>query len=607
MAAASAALQLLAALLALRLWLVTKRHASWLLIAAGFALLSVRHGLPFPWLVIRDARWPLDPVGESIALLASALLLGGVALIVPLLGNLNRALTEKAQSQRQLQAFLDHSATGIYAKDLEGRYILVNNKTSYVFGRPPAEVLGKKDEALLAKEVAAAVRVNDEQIAKTRHHMVFDETVPHHDGTLHQYISVKFPLIDDAGTLFAIAGISTDITDRLRVEAERHLFESRLQQAQKLESLGVLAGGVAHDFNNLLVGMLGSADLALTRPGIAPDVREHLTDIRSAAESAAGLCRELLAYSGRSATKKTAVDTTKLVQSLTRLLEVSISKKVSLRCELDESLPLVEADATQLQQVVMNLLTNASEAMGDRRGTISIATRRLTVGPEGLADQQVGERLAPGDYVCIEVRDTGLGMDDETRNRLFEPFFSTKATGRGLGLAAVAGIVRTHHGGICVKSSPGRGATFRVLLPVPAHTLAPARAQTPRVAPSAPQSATILVVDDEPLVRKVAERMLTRSGFAVIGTDSGRHAAEILSHERGHISLVLLDMHMPDLDGEQTLRILRRLDPAVKVLLSSGYDMSLASRPPYPEAVSGFVQKPYTTAELDRAVRSALA
>jgi signal transduction histidine kinase/CheY-like chemotaxis protein len=449
------------------------------------------------------------------------------------------------------------------------------------------------------------VRLNDAKVVAERRPLEFDEQVSHSDGTVRHYLSLKFPLLDAQGQVYAVGGISTDITDRLRADEERQVLALRLQHAQKLESLGILAGGIAHDFNNLLAVILAGADLARSHPTLPTDARQDLENVVSASEAAAALCKQLLAYSGRGQLQVTSVNLSELVSQMTRLLEVSLSKKARLECRLDSALPLIAADAAQLQQVVMNLITNASEALGEETGTISVSTSLAEIGRAGLPNQRAGEPLGPGNYVCLEVTDTGCGMSEESRSRLLEPFYTTKVAGRGLGLAAVAGIVRGHHAGLDLTSSPGKGSTFRVFFPIPERPL-PALAAGPASVQDVGHSGKVLVVDDEPLVREVAKRALERAGFEVVLAENGRQAVETYSQQGARIALVLLDLSMPEMDGEQTLVELRRIDPRVQVLLSSGYDQASTTRPPLGGRVASFIQKPYTARALVEAVRKAI-
>ncbi len=389
-----------------------------------------------------------------------------------------------------------------------------------------------------------------------------------------------------------------DITD------QRNL-EQQMLHSQKLESLGVLAGGIAHDFNNLLTGILGNADLAKTEMSPLAPSRASLEGIEVAARRAADLCRQLLAYSGRGRFIIQPLSLQELVEEMGHLLSVSISKKVVLKYHFSKGVPAVEADATQLRQVIMNLIVNASEAIGERSGVISITVGLAHCDTQYLAGCVGADNLQAGDFVYLEVADTGHGMEKATLDRIFDPFFSTKFTGRGLGLAAVLGIIRGHHGAIRVYSEPGRGTTFKLLLPASdsaAHRL-DNRAQV-----SMPYhgSGKILLADDEETIRNLGRRMLQRAGFDVVVAADGREAIEKFTAEKDHISLVILDLTMPHFDGEACYRELRQIKPGVKVILSSGYnEQDIVSRFAG-KGLAGFVQKPYTTEELLQKIREAL-
>jgi len=601
----STGLQFVAALLALRLVRVSRHRAAWILLAGALLLMAVRRSITL--LGIARGNWTASPdlSTESVAFVISALMVASVSRIAPMLRELRHSADEAAKNQRQLQAILDHTPSAVYVKSTAGQFLLGNEYVARAFGESPATLPGKSDLDVLPRERADAVRLNDARVVAERRPLEFDEQVPHQDGTLHHYLSVKFPLLDAEGQVYAVCGISTDITDRVRAEEERQVLASRLQHAQKLESLGVLAGGIAHDFNNLLAVILASADLARSHPALPSDARQDLDNVVSASEAAAALCKQLLAYSGRGQMQVASVDLSELVSQMTRLLEVSLSKKARLECHLDSSLPLIAADAAQLQQVVMNFITNASDALGDEPGTIGVSTRLEVIGASGLPNQRAGEPLGPGNYVCLEVRDTGCGMNEESRSRLLEPFYTTKAVGRGLGLAAIAGIVRGHHAGLDLTSSPGKGSTFRVFFPIPERPL-PLPGGRPASTQGVGRSAKVLVVDDEPLVREVAKRTLERAGFEVVLAENGRQAVELFSQPGARIALVLLDLSMPEMDGEQTLVELRRIEPGVQVLLSSGYDQSSTTRAPLGGRVASFIQKPYTARSLVEVVRRAI-
>lgn len=396
-----------------------------------------------------------------------------------------------------------------------------------------------------------------------------------------------------------------DVTESRRGERQRLELERKILEAQKLESLGVLAGGVAHDFNNLLVAIMGNAGLAQMELHTNPvAVAGYLKDVETAAMRAADLARQMLAYSGKGNFVLELIDLSVLVTEMMSLLGASMPRKVSLEYDLPAGLPKVHGDATQIRQVVMNLAINGAEAIGDSAGKVQVKAGRFTATQDHLAGMFPGGDAQPGDFVYLDVIDNGAGMDQTTLSRIFEPFFSTKFTGRGLGLAAVLGIVRTHGGALSVQSAPGHGTTFRMLLPV---TRVPASMETPPASPEASSTVpgAVLVVDDEPAVRAVAQGMLRRLGIESICAASGEEALGALQRERERISLLLMDMTMPGIPGDAVARRIRDGGEAVPIVLMSGYTEADAA-PHLAPAVDGFLQKPFTLAELRGAIGEAL-
>ncbi len=406
------------------------------------------------------------------------------------------------------------------------------------------------------------------------------------------------PIVHD-GRVTAAVLVLHDVSERMRAE-------ERLREAQKLESIGLLAGGIAHDFNNLLTGILGNASLAqelLPPSSVALPV---LKDVVTAGERAADLTRQMLAYSGKGRFHIELVNLSNVAREITALLLASIPKTVILQVDLTSTLPPVEADAGQMQQVIMNLVLNAAEAMGERPGTVAVRTAAQWVDDRLRTEELGGAEIATGPYVRLEVTDTGCGMDEATKSRIFDPFFSTKFAGRGLGLAAVAGIVRSHRGAIQVTTAPGQGSVFVVLFP--AKGAAPARSKpaSELAAGSEEEPALILIIDDEEVVRRAAAAALMHHGHRVRQASSGREGIEILREEKGGISLVLLDLNMPGWSGTETLSELRKFLPEVEVVVSSGYGEEQAMSLFSGQRVSGFIQKPYTSARLLDKVASIL-
>lgn len=416
-------------------------------------------------------------------------------------------------------------------------------------------------------------------------------------GETRHFRAVGEAVVDpDSGQVTRVVGLTSDETDRVRAANERRDMDAKLQQAQRLESLGVLAGGIAHDFNNLLVGVLGNASLALIDVPPGSPLREQLLGIETAAQRAADLTRQLLAYSGKGRFVIERVDLTRIVEEMATLLETALSKKAELRLALKAGLPAVDADATQIRQVVMNLLTNASEALADAPGEILVCTGVQRV-DDAYAERTIdGATIPPGDYVFLEVADTGHGIPTAEVSRIFEPFFTTKFTGRGLGLAATLGIVRGHRGAIKLYSEVGRGTTFKILLP--AADGEPAAALGATAGRAFVVRGTALIVDDEPGVRAVTRAMLSRRGFEVLEAANGEEALAVFEAERERVSVVLLDLTMPRLDGEEVFRRLKALDPTVRVIMMSGYNEQNVTQRFVGKGLAGFIQKPFRPSDL---------
>jgi len=350
----------------------------------------------------------------------------------------------------------------------------------------------------------------------------------------------------------------------------------------------------------LLTAILGYTSLAQQEAPAGSPQHEYLDQVLQAGRRAADLCQQMLAYAGRGKYIVGPVDLSRLVQEIAPLVTASISKKVSVSFRLAPGLPAVEGDAAQLRQVVMNLMLNAAESLGDDAGSIVVQTGRVRHDAAPPGAEYLGADLHAGDFVSLEVTDTGCGMDAATRQRIFEPFFSTKFTGRGLGMAAVLGIVRGHHGGIRVESEPGRGTSIRVLLPALTSSEPPAQ---PAPAPPVPKK-LVLFVDDEPQIRELGASVLRSEGYEVLLAGDGQEAADLYRARHAELAAVVLDLTMPRLGGEETLRAMRAVSDRVPVLLSSGYSESEAGKRFADGGLAGFLHKPYTPRQLLDTVRT---
>jgi PAS domain S-box-containing protein len=378
---------------------------------------------------------------------------------------------------------------------------------------------------------------------------------------------------------------------------ERKLFEDKLRHTQKLESLGVLAGGIAHDFNNLLVTILGNASLARSMQECDPKIDELLAHVETGARRAADLTKQMLDYAGRGRFAVERVELPGLVTDMTELLKATIPKHVELRCHFQQGLPPLDVDPTQVRQVIMNLITNAAEAIGERAGKIVIQVEQRYVSAEEL-ERYVGDVVRPGSFLSLEVQDDGSGMDHDTASRIFDPFFTTKFTGRGLGMAAVLGIVRGHHGAIRIDSREREGTRVTVLLPVRS-------AQVTEAPPVIGDQRTILVVDDDDGVRAIAGRALAARGFRVVTASNGAEGLRLLERLGGEVGLALIDVTMPEMNGFELLSHLRAAGNAFPVLLSSGYAIDPARLEG--SGCNGVLAKPYDVLQLIQAVELLLA
>jgi PAS domain S-box-containing protein len=445
----------------------------------------------------------------------------------------------------------------------------------------------------------------DDHLGGRTAEFVCEHRMVHRDGSLRWIMARGHALRDDRGEVVRMVGTNTDITERKRLEEERRELENQMLHAEKLKSLGVLAGGIAHDFNNLLTSILGNAGLAASRSEPDSVVRPFIAQIETASRRAAELTRQLLAYSGRGVFVLKPVDVVALVREMTDLLHLSISKKAVLKYEFTEGLPTVEGDQGQLRQVIMNLITNASESLGNSPGSITLRTGVTQIDPRHPPEDLLWKNLAAGDYLFFEVTDSGCGMDDTVRAKIFDPFFTTKFSGRGLGLAAVQGIVRGHGGGIEIQTSPDNGTRIRVLLPLGAQGPRVQDGERPSTAPLR-GAGTVLVIDDEEAVRTLVSGILIDAGFTVITAGDGQEGLELFSRRADDVRLVLLDLTMPRLGGDEVLAEIRRLHPAARVILSSGYNATDASHCVAGIRPDAFLEKPYTPDTLLDSIRKVL-
>ncbi len=496
---------------------------------------------------------------------------------------LRRALYELDLSANKLRHVLQNIPVLMIAFDSEGKLIVWNRECERVTGYAADEVLGEDPMPALGLPSPAGDDPPGGDAAGSQDFRGREMTLRARDGTdctiAWSNVSGSIPV---SGWRSWFIGVDV---------SEREAFQKQLLHGQKLESLGVMAGGIAHDFNNLLTAILGNVSQAQAELSQTDPSQAVLQEAVKAADRAAMLTKQLLAYAGKTTLQPVPIKLSEHVREIAELLRAAISKKVSLVLDLDEDLPAVLVDPAQIQQLVMNLVVNGAEACGDRPGTVRMRTSTSKVDENNSDSNRSFGELAPGTYVCLEVSDDGIGMYPETREQIFDPFFSTKFAGRGLGLAAAIGIVRSHNGSISVESTPGKGSVFRVLLPASAVEDAP---RIPDQTEEVFGDGSILVVDDEPLVLRAAGRALERLGYRVVTANSGSAAIDYFSDHGNDVDCVLLDMTMPDMDGRETFEKLRHIRPGVPVILTSGYSEVAAAERFDGNGPAGFIQKPYT-------------
>ena len=476
--------------------------------------------------------------------------------------------------------------------------VLCNPSIERMFGYTTDEVLGKQTGFLYS----------DRRINRTNSHEIHDALeedgfhVGFAEGRRKNGTTVYLEIIsgDLAGRQGAVL-LLRDVSDRINAESERQAIEARMQEHQKLESLGVLAGGVAHDFNNVLMVVRGNVDLMMAEKERYPDLVDQLTDIDKACGSAAELCRQMLAYSGRGKFSIEDLSLTTIIRDMDRLLNVSLPRPITRECQLEDDLPSIRTDPTQIRQIVLNLVTNAADAIGTSPGTVTLKTGVLARKDLDLTRCLYGDEPSGTPFVFLEVADTGCGMDEDTRERMFEPFFTTKLTGRGLGLAAVHGLVRSMRGCIRVDTTPDAGTSITVVFPVNPGGDAVAGADRDHGDEWGGRG-TVLVVDDEERVLQITNRMLARMGFSVVSARNGREGLDRFHEHREAIVCIVLDMTMPYMDGGRAFSEIRSLDAGVPVILVSGYVEAVGDLIKT-DSRAEFVQKPYTFDLLREKVR----
>ena len=454
------------------------------------------------------------------------------------------------ESEANWRSITENSPDHIMTVDRDGQILFINHTVPDL---EKVDVIGTPIFDYVPEESRATIKACFGRVLATGKPDRYEVDYIGDDGRTQRFEAHVGPILQD-GEIVGLGLTSRNITDRLEAEKARQRLELEVVRTQKLESLGLLAGGIAHDFNNILQVILGRAEFALTAQ-VDDRARDSLESIVKEAQRAAELCNQMLVYSGGAEPAFQRVDVGDVVVEMQDLLAASVSKKAGLELAIANALPAIQADPTQIQQIVLNLVINASEAIGDEAGRVGLRVEPCPGGPEVAAD------LEPGEYVLIEVEDSGCGMDPATAVRVFDPFFTTKFTGRGLGLAVVQGIVRGHGGVLDVTSDPGRGTRIRVWLPIAEADAEPV--QWPRAEPAGTveRSGRILVVDDEKMVRESTTLMLESEGFEVLTAANGAEALAQFRRQPDDLRLVILDLTMPEMGGEEVLAEIKALRP----------------------------------------------
>ena len=507
-----------------------------------------------------------------------------------------------AIQQSRMQVILDHSPVGIWMIDTQRHIQFLNRAWVAWTGISEQQAIQTDDySTLMTDALAARSLLSDQACLNGQGACYFQEEVPCADGRMRTFDMIKVKLVDAAGSALGVVGFAIDVTGKLQAEIEHTALERQVQHSQRLESLGVMAGGIAHDFNNLLTAIQGSVELARLEDDLSTTMQESLQCIETASRAATDLCRQMLAYSGKGLFKPELFQLCDMVHEMWPLLGVSVGKNILLNLHCAPDACLVQGDKGQINQVLLNLVINASEAIGaDQQGKINVAVRLETLAASDPY-QFNGIELKPGHYVVLTVEDSGCGMDAEVIEHMFDPFFTTKFTGRGLGMSAVLGILSAHDAAIEVQSRPGDGTAISVWLPQQGCGLDDCGKTPPKPAGN---SGRVLVVDDEQAVLSVACRMLERLGLSVVTAGDGKQAVDIFSNDPS-FDWVLLDVTMPEMDGVECLNVLRGINPDLYVVMSSGYDQDNAMATSNGIIPNDFLTNPYTIGALKGVVEKA--
>jgi PAS domain S-box-containing protein len=512
-----------------------------------------------------------------------------------------RAVVKAGKQLQDMNEFLKKimqgSSNSLVVLDLSGNIQMLNRRFETLSGCSREELLGRRFCDLFAGSTRTQTETELSRVSSEGAGSInFETELCRRDGVARSLVC-NAEALSTEGTISGVVVSLDDATDRIKAEEERLALERHFLQAQKLESLGVLAGGIAHDFNNILAIIMGYC--CSIKDDIDPTSAsaDYARKIEGAANRAGDLCRQMLSYAGKDELRHSLINMNVLVDEMVKMLHSAIKKNVRIDMALLD-VPAITADSSQIQQIVMNLIINAVEAIGDGNGTIRIVLNQADIAEGQAHNDFTGRSSHPGTYVCLEVSDNGCGMDEETQKRIFEPFYTTKFTGRGLGMSATLGIIKSHDGILQLSSEPGIGTTFKVYLPVPAvPVIADARPATSQTL-AAKIKGTILLVDDEQELRTLGAIRLKKIGFSTITAADGLEALDIYRQQQDEIDLILLDLLMPEMDGTETYHCLREISRTVPIVFCSGCSIKELSVNILDDEQTGFLKKPYKPDQL---------
>jgi two-component system cell cycle sensor histidine kinase/response regulator CckA len=569
-----------------------------------FGLLAQAGQVATILLLPSDIVWPAM---QKMALPMMLVLPVGIVILGVLLSDVQSRLdSERAlkASEKRLRDILDYSPATIYIKGLDYRYRLVNKEFLSKYGFEMDEVIGHTSADIWNADIGDQLNKHDARVIETGHMIEEIETVQNKEGEIKQLISIKFPLRDENDEIYALCGISTDITQRLQAEKEKRLLEERLVQAEKMEAIGTLAGGIAHDFNNILSAVLGYSELAMLEAKQNRDNQSHLAKVIDAGMRARDLVKQILSFSRHHEPERKYVDMKELLDETMGLMRASLPSTIEIKKAIPHQLPEIYADPTQLHQVIMNLCSNAAHAMQQSGGCLSLSIEHINM-DEQAARKHAG--LEPGAYLKLDVSDTGCGMPPDIVDKVFEPFYTTKdeGEGTGMGLSVVHGIIKNHDGGISFSSEPDRGSTFTIFLPVREAGEHDDRAED-EDAPLPTGSERVLFLDDEDAIVEFAIETLANLGYQAVGLSSSEETLRLLEKPSNSYDLLITDMTMPRMTGLELARKVQKIMPGLPIILCSGQAQQISAEELESAGIKKLLTKPVTMRRLASSVREVL-